>query len=204
MLWRQEPIAPVEVVQGTGELLVARVEESKRLGERNAPVRERPLQRWIYDLLSAHGLDVEREAPLPVQRSRAGGRGTLRVDFRIDAQNGPACYVELKVVGEREAGVWNPRYREVLTRGLHADAVKLSCDPAVGHAAILLVVFSRDASRAAYDVLHAQHLLLDAGLPVGLPLLRTWPYFDGLGHEALVVGWLPVGRRPPVDAPRRW
>ncbi len=107
-----------------------------------------------------------------------------------------AFWLEVKVVGQftYSAGIAGPNrsYASELTRGPAADIKKLSSDGRIGHAASLILLFTRDEATAEHDLAQAMHRCLDRELPIGSPVRRSVPMVDRIGNGVLTACLVPV------------
>lgn len=107
-----------------------------------------------------------------------------------------ALWLEVKVIAQHglSAGVLAPNktYASELLRGPIADAAKLSRDPLILHAAVLVVLFTADALTADHDLGILAHRMLDRDLPIATPIRIRLPVPDLLGNAACTLALVPV------------
>ncbi len=111
-----------------------------------------------------------------------------------------AFWLELKTVGQfcNTSGLPGPNrtYTSELTRNPIADLRKLEDDHRIHHAAVALIVFTADQATARHDLAILAHRCLDKRLPLPLggPILRTFPIPDRIGNAACTVCLLPLAK----------
>jgi hypothetical protein len=123
--------------------------------------------------------------------------GTL---FAADgAEPEDALWLEVKAVGQFDvaAGVGrpNPAYSSALLHDVTADARKLSADPRIAHAAILLILLSDSEATAAHDLdAWKRRAIIDRALPVSAPLTRAFDITDRIGNRRCTTALIEVHR----------
>ena len=103
-----------------------------------------------------------------------------------------ALWIEVKVVGQYTPEGANARYASHLLGDVRRDVRKLSRDPGICSAALLIVLFARDQEVAAHDLAAWLTRCLDQDLPIGSPCLRSFSLNDRLGNGVCMVGVYPV------------
>lgn len=185
-------------------------------------LEELALHPVLAEGLAAAGLGVHREEPYPAARGgrranegercdfvlTAGGRAlraTPRRASLFDPEDAcdpaEALWCEVKVVAQFCEEGANGGYAHALLRVVPGDAVKLGRDPGIAQAALLLILFARDAETADHDLARWLEHCLDGGLPMGIPSLRTLRIADRLGNQVCRIAVYPVtGRGAESDA----
>lgn len=143
--------------------------------------------------------------PVHAQRRVARAAGTLFEPIAEDIESrattdhtdpADAFWLEIKVVGQTRyrqgVPVPNPAYGTELVAGPIADAIKLSEDGVIQHAAIALVVFTETADIAKADLATVTHRLFDKHLPIGSPSVASGPIQDHAGNAAVTVAVFPL------------
>lgn len=108
-----------------------------------------------------------------------------------------AFWLEIKVVNQFTAEGANRSYSSDLLSGVRADVAKLSRDPGICHAGLLLALFCRDETVARHDLALWLERCLDLGLPVGSPDVAAFPINDRLGNGCCAVALYPIWHEPP-------
>ena len=111
-----------------------------------------------------------------------------------------ALWLEVKVVGQYTPEGANPRYASHLLGDVRRDVQKLSRDPGITSAALLIVLFAGDEEVAAHDLTAWLTRCLDQDLPIGSPCLRSFSINDRLGNGVCVVGVYPVWHEERLEA----
>lgn len=174
---------------------------------------ELELQPTIADSIRAAGYGVFREQRYPADRRRRKESEGERCDFVLteearglrhpDAEpslfDDPeaveldlALWLEAKVVHQFQIDGANAGYGSQLLSTVRHDVTKLSKDPRILHAALLIVLFVRDIAVAEHDLKIWQQRCLDRGLPIGAPYRRRVELTDRLGNGLCVVELVPV------------
>jgi hypothetical protein len=108
-------------------------------------------------------------------------RGTL-----FDAQPAvawdQALWLEVKTVAQFDRGQPFPRYSAELLAPVTQDVAKLWGDEGIGHAALLLVLFTAGREVAEHDLVAWQQRCLDRGYPVRPPAARGFPITERTGN----------------------
>lgn len=109
-----------------------------------------------------------------------------------------ACWLEVKVVGQfcPVAGVPgpNPAFASQLLRGPTDDLRKLAADPAILHAAAVVVLFAHSEEVARHDLGVLVRRCLDKGLIAEAPRVMGCPILDRIGNGAAMVAMLRPAR----------
>lgn len=88
--------------------------------------------------------------------------------------------------------VQNPSYAHELVTGLQTDLCKLSADPSIWHAGVLIVLFCENETVARHDLNQAASMCIDQDIPVKSPLIATESITDRGGNGCVSVGLFPV------------
>lgn len=119
---------------------------------------------------------------------------TLFADHGVPPEH--ALWLEVKAVGQHAVieglGRPNPGYAAELLTGVTGDVRKLRNDPAIRHAAVLLLLFTEDAPTAHHDLRVWHERCLARNLPVGAPVTRGFPIPDRIGNARATVALAPV------------
>ncbi len=107
-----------------------------------------------------------------------------------------AFWLEIKVVNQFTAEGANRSYSSDLLSGVRADVAKLSRDPGIARAGLLLVLFCRDETVARHDLSLWLERCLDLGLPVGSPAVAAFGITDRLGNGCCAVALFPIWHDP--------
>jgi hypothetical protein len=111
---------------------------------------------------------------------------------------GHAFWLEVKAVGQFAFtnGVPGPNaaYASELVRGPALDCAKLSRDPMIEHAGVLLVLFTDDERTASHDLGVMVHRCMDRDLPVCEPVTVRFPLTDRIGNRVCSVSLIRVRR----------
>lgn len=122
---------------------------------------------------------------------REAAQGTLFDDpsaIELDA----AFWLEMKVVHQFTTEGANPNYSSQLLSTVRQDVTKLSKDPGILHAGLLLLMFVQDREVCEHDLKIWQDRCLDRGLPIGAPYRREVPIRDRLGNGLIALSLYPV------------
>ncbi len=103
-----------------------------------------------------------------------------------------AFWLEVKVVAQHTIEGPNSRYASQLLSEVRQDVNKLSRNPGILHAGLLVVLFTTDEATAEHDLAVWLDRCLQKGLPVGSPCLRRVAILDRLGNACCTVGLFPV------------
>ena len=135
------------------------------------------------ELLSASGTLFEPVAQTPEIEA-----------FECDPRD--AMWIEIKVIPQFRYvdGVPGPnaKYAHELLSGPGTDAIKLSADPLIAHAGLLVVLFNEIQEAGVHDLSIAMRELLDRDLPVGMPEMETFPIVDRCGNAFCTLGLIPL------------
>lgn len=109
-----------------------------------------------------------------------------------------ALWVEVKVVAQfaalRAGAGPNPGYAAQLGHSAMQDVRKLTRDPAILNAAVLIVVFTDTTNTAEHDLAEWHGRGLSRGLGVSLPYTRSFVINDRIGNGACTLGLFRVTR----------
>jgi hypothetical protein len=133
--------------------------------------------------------------PVHADRRVRAGDGTLFADLApameasasADAvRPEDAFWLEIKAVAQYayRDGVPGPNrtYASEMVNGPAADVCKLIGDGVIENAAVALVLFTETEAVARNDAEQTAHALLDMGLPIGIPEIRSTPIDDRAGN----------------------
>jgi hypothetical protein len=132
--------------------------------------------------------------PVEQAREHARAKGTLFESLPPDAvagEPGPcppgeAFWLEVKVVGQfvHRHGVPGPNtaYAGELVGAIRTDLSKLSREPGITHAGLLIVLFTAGDEVARHDVTLAVHRAMDRGVPVRSVRMEGFEIPDRIGN----------------------
>jgi hypothetical protein len=153
--------------------------------------RRRRSERERCDLVLTRG---EGELLDPRDGARQADAASLFTQRAVAPDD--ACWIEVKSVGQftYEAGVPQPNrtYSSELVAGPIGDLAKLARDPFIATGAVLVVLFTADEPVARHDLGVLMHRCLDKELPVGSPMIRSFPITDRIGNARCSVALIPV------------
>jgi len=155
--------------------------------------RETELVPLICHILRRAGHRVAVEEIYPADRAAARRRTARRCDLVVRAgADGPDLWLEVKRAAEftREGPAHD--YGGRLAGPARADIAKLASDPGIETAAVLLLLFTRDAATAARDLLTWRAVCAEAGLPVSPPGWAGFALDDRHGQGHATVALFPV------------
>jgi len=105
-----------------------------------------------------------------------------------------AAWLEVTVVAQHREGGPNRGYAGALGRPVSRDIDKLAADPALVHAAVVLIVFTADAAVASHDLdVWATNATL-RGLRTSPRAQRSLAIGDRLGNRLCTVAVVPLAR----------
>jgi hypothetical protein len=145
--------------------------------------------------------------PVAALKERDAAEGTL---FAILSSTGEAktphpwhpedaFWLEVKVAGQfcYTTGVPGPNraYASELGRLPAGDIAKLAREPAIRHAALMVILFTADRATADHDLGAFAHRCLDRDLPVQAPSLARLEIADRIGNSLCTVAVVPVAKR---------
>lgn len=163
--------------------------------------------------LRAAGYGVYREQRYPADRTRRKASEGERCDFVLTRDGLPllqpdaagtlfdppdavelsdAFWLEVKVVAQFTTDGPNRNYASQLMSSVRHDVTKLSKDPHILHAALLLIMFVRDERIANHDLRIWQDRCLERGLPIGAPSQRFITMTDRHGNGLCAIAVYPV------------
>jgi hypothetical protein len=106
-----------------------------------------------------------------------------------------AFWLEVKVVGQYTytLGVPGPNraYGSELTGSLNVDLAKISADPALRWAGLLLIFFTDEKETADHDLLVALHRSLDKGHSFSAPVAESFAIPDHIGNKVCTAVLVP-------------
>lgn len=124
------------------------------------------------------------------------GSSNLGPDPETTCDPADAWWIEIKACAQHayRDGIPspNPGYAHELVTGLQTDLCKLSVDPQIWHAAVLVVLFCEEESIAHHDLNQAASVCIGQGLPVQSPLIETQSITDRGGNSCVAIGLFPV------------
>lgn len=168
---------------------------------------ELPLHPILASGLSEGGLGVLREQRYPAARSRSRRSEGDRCDLVLTEQPGmhltdplmagtlfgergvspeEALWLEVKVAAQFcVSDGWsraNPLYSGVMLGQTVADIRKLSTEPGIAHAGLVLVMFNSDETVAGHDLKAWYRRCIEQGLPISAPLAERFAITDRIGN----------------------
>lgn len=171
------------------------------------------LHRILAEALQEGGFGVFREQRYPADRKRRrfsegercdlvltpGGRPLEQPDAAGTLFDAPdavtladAFWLEVKIVAQFTVEGPNPNYSSQLLSTIRHDITKLSKDPGILHAGLLIVMFVRDHAVARHDLGIWQSRCVERGQPISAPSQRELPISDRIGNGLCVVSLYPV------------
>lgn len=159
------------------------------------------------------GYGVFREQRYPADRPKLSESHGERCDLVLTHDNRPlavtgkaqtlfeppdaagfddAFWLEIKVVSQFTIEGPNANYSSQLLSGVRHDVTKLSKDPGILHAGLLIVLFVHNHEIAAHDLRIWQERCLSRGLPIGAPSQRFIPVTDRMSNTIAAVSLFPV------------
>jgi len=168
----------------------------------------------LGDALAAADYGVSREQRYPSDRRRRrlaegkrcdlvltpDGRELRAEDRRATLFDDPdavdldeAFWLEVKTVAQFHGEGANAGYASNLLSTVGEDVTKLSRDPDILHAALLILLFVQDTAVADHDLGIWQDRCLERGLPIGAPSRREVGITDRVGNQVCAVALYPVG-----------
>lgn len=106
-----------------------------------------------------------------------------------------AMWIEVKAVAQFKALAANRAYASALQRPVWRDVEKLASDPQIAHAAVLLILFTADATVAAHDLAVWAGRASQNGLPLWPRVERSLAIGDRVGHVLCTLALWPIERR---------
>ena len=106
-----------------------------------------------------------------------------------------AMWIEVKAVAQFKALAANRAYASALQRPVWRDVEKLASDPQIAHAAVLLILFTADATVAAHDLAVWAGRASQNGLPLWPRVERSLAIGDRVGHRLCTLALWPIERR---------
>ncbi len=198
---------------------IRRLSEADRLAQSVRGLDSLTELRWHAELaaiLEAEGYGVQREQRYPAARGKRRRSEGERCDFvltpvgrSLEAEESAATlfalpnavrpqdalWLEVKVVAQFTEEGPNRSYAADLQQPLRSDVVKLAREDLIGHAALLLVLFTSDDATAAHDLELWSGRCRARGIDLQPPYLRRVPVVDRLGNACCtlalwrVKGW---------------
>lgn len=155
------------------------------------------------DLVLTEQPDTELFDPIAEQKLIEQASGTLFGEVvhtiqcgRAGAEPGVCYWVEVKAVAQHAyidgVPMPNRRYARELTKGPMADIAKLASEPAIWHAAMMVILFAESDAVIEHDLTQLVHECLNADLPVGPPEIESLSISDRVGNSRCGIGIIPV------------
>lgn len=170
----------------------------------------------LHAALRARGYGVTPEARFPREQARRRRSEGSRCDMVVTPGGLPladgsdqlglfaprdavaladAAWIEVKVVAQHHEGGPHRAYAYALQHPVWKDVEKLAGDPAIRHAAVLLVLFTEDVAVAEHDLgVWSQRASL-RGLDILPRIQRTVLIGDRLGNRACTLALYPLVKR---------
>ena len=167
----------------------------------------------IMDSILRKAFGVHREQRYPVARDRRRRSEGERCDFVLTPLDRPlveeaavatlfeppaatepsqALWLEVKVVAQFTEEGPNGSYASALQHPVRRDIIKLAREEQIRHAAVALVLFTRDVLTASHDLQLWQHRCEEHGLPVNAPYRREVEIQDRLGNTCCTIALFRV------------
>lgn len=167
----------------------------------------------LAQALANAGYGVHREQHYPADRARRKFSEGERCDFVLTPEGraltqpesrgtlfdppdsldvSDAFWLEVKVVAQFTTEGPNRGYSSQLLSTVGRDVTKLSKDPGICRAGLLIVMFVRDAAVAEHDLGIWQDRCLQRGLPIAAPARRQIPITDRMGNAMCAITVYPV------------
>lgn len=167
----------------------------------------------IADAFLKAGYGVYREQRYPADRRRRkvsegercdfvitpGGQALLQPDLAATlfdpADAMPLCdafWLEVKIVSQFNSEGPNRNYSAQLLAPVGRDVSKLSKDPGILHAGLMIILFVEDQRVADHDLDIWQQRCLKRGLPIGAPAQRTIRITNRHGNGVAAIALFPV------------
>jgi len=105
-----------------------------------------------------------------------------------------AFWLEVKTVSQFTTDGPFARYSAELLQPVSKDVKKLSNDPLIYHAGLLLILFTGDEPTAKHDLAAWERRTLDRGYAVAPPIIRDFSLNDRLGNGHCAVGLYQIRR----------
>jgi hypothetical protein len=181
---------------------------------------ELALQRQLAQVLQDAGYGVYREQRYPAYRKCRRESEGERCDLVLTPMGRPlampeelptlfdpidavllaeALWMEVKVVAQFTTRGPNRRYSS-LFGAVRRDIVKLSKEPGISHAVLLILLFVQEERIADHDLKIWTTQCTDRGHRLGAPELRGVSVGDRLGNAVCKLALYPVYHCEPVDA----
>jgi hypothetical protein len=178
--------------------------------------RELDLHPLLHAGLRAAGYGVHPEQRFPRERGLRRKTEGTRCDLVVTPEGLPlvdeaaqlglfaparavaladAMWIEVKAVAQFKALAPNRAYASALQRPVWADVEKLAGDPQIAHAAVLLILFTADATVAAHDLAVWASRASLHGLPLWPRIERSLAIGDRVGHRCCTLALWPLERR---------
>ena len=206
-----------------GALAAGLRQEQQRLAEEQAvygldALDELGLHPLLAQSLQQAGFGVYREERYPAHRKAANagegdrcdlvltpaGRALARPEEPPTLFDDPdavelrdAFWMEVKLVAQFTTKGPNRGYSSHLLGAVTQDVVKLSGEPGILHAGLLIVLFAQDESIADHDLDAWQERCLQRGLPIAAGVRQCVRVTDRLGNSACALAISPVRTPAP-------
>ncbi|MEE2907953.1 MAG: hypothetical protein VX527_08995 [Planctomycetota bacterium] len=194
-----------------------RDEESRLKTEQSVSGLDARDEVTLHELLASGladaGLGVHREIRYPEARTKRKRSAGDRCDLVLTPGNRPlavpeaentlfagpsevsledAFWLEVKVVSQFTEEGANAAYTSQLLSTVREDITKLSRDPGILHAGLLILLFTSDPTIAEHDLGIWQDRCLERALPIAAPCHRVIPIADRLGNRVCTMRLYPV------------
>ena len=167
----------------------------------------------LAEALAAAGCGVHREQRYPADRGKRRRSEGERCDLVLtpDARDlrapdvagtlfddpdatdlEDAFWLEVKTVSQFTPEGANRSYSSQLLSTVRRDVTKLSKEPGILHAGLLIVLFARDEQVTEHDLDIWHDRCLRRGLPVSVPARRHVPLTDRHGNAVATIAVYPV------------
>jgi hypothetical protein len=103
-----------------------------------------------------------------------------------------ACWLEVKVVAQYTHSGPNTAYASQLLGGVGHDVAKLSKDPGILHAGLLIVLWTAEEHVAGHDLDVWHQRCIARGLPIETPCRRAFGIADRIGNASGSIALYPV------------
>ncbi len=174
---------------------------------------ELDLQGVLAEALGDAGFGVAREQRYPGDRQKRQRTSGRRCDLVVTAggplllehaqpdlfASGPtrssaeAAWIEVKVLKQFRPGGPNRSWSRGLLRPPTVDIARLAGDPGLGLRGLVMLLFTASREVAEHDLgVWCDHVVADAGLPLGDALVRHLPLVDRCGNALCTTAWVTV------------
>ncbi len=138
-------------------------------------------------------LVVTRDAPLLLEDAQPGLRAASEAaPWTSAATTQDALWIEVKLLKQHTTSGPNHGWEASLLSPPTEDIAKLSSDPGIVAAALLLLLFTTGVDVAEHDANTWRDHVLQKGLVLRAPTFRHLAIKARLGNTTLTLAWLPV------------